>query len=314
MSAEHESAPPTRSPPGEHRVVEVARRQIGISTSAADFFALPNACFHQNGPLCRGGSAARYRPTPTAASAQQWRLDGEVSSAPGTRSSSTSRPGSRSPTPTAAAGLSGSAVRDRTLTVTLWAGRGALSPRRPRISPTPTATIIMTATWLQFSRFSEYEDRPETVVEHRELRRRRQQQSRAGVRARIVSLTFPKDLGGAGKGERRQHTPPRPHGARAPPAGVVIAAARRSTQRRSSRPNEASAPTCLRSRIHGRRHGAAASQAPSTLRARARLASTASGRSGEAAPRYRSHADDGQWRRRVEGRLRVQPAPRSRPR
>jgi len=41
-------------PPGTHRVFEVSGRQIGIFNIAGKFYALPNACFHQNGPLCRG--------------------------------------------------------------------------------------------------------------------------------------------------------------------------------------------------------------------------------------------------------------------
>ena len=41
-------------PDGKHIVVEVRGREIGVFNVRGRFFALPNACFHQNGPLCRG--------------------------------------------------------------------------------------------------------------------------------------------------------------------------------------------------------------------------------------------------------------------
>jgi nitrite reductase/ring-hydroxylating ferredoxin subunit len=43
--------------PGEHRVVQVGRREIGIFRVGNEFHALANHCPHQSGPLCRGRAA-----------------------------------------------------------------------------------------------------------------------------------------------------------------------------------------------------------------------------------------------------------------
>ena len=77
-------------PPGSHRVVEVNGRQIGVFNIDGEFYALPNACFHQNGPLCRGmlsgtaGGRRRQRLRARVAARRRGRR-----SARGTRSSST---------------------------------------------------------------------------------------------------------------------------------------------------------------------------------------------------------------------------------
>lgn len=39
---------------GEHIVVEVRGREIGLFNVGGRYYALPNVCFHQQGPLCRG--------------------------------------------------------------------------------------------------------------------------------------------------------------------------------------------------------------------------------------------------------------------
>jgi 3-phenylpropionate/trans-cinnamate dioxygenase ferredoxin subunit len=41
-------------PPGQHRIVEVAGRSIGVFNVRGEFFALRNRCPHQGGPLCLG--------------------------------------------------------------------------------------------------------------------------------------------------------------------------------------------------------------------------------------------------------------------
>ena len=41
-------------PPGTHRVVTVGRAEIGVFNVDGRFFALPNVCPHQFGPLCEG--------------------------------------------------------------------------------------------------------------------------------------------------------------------------------------------------------------------------------------------------------------------
>jgi len=78
VSAEHELCDAAAIAPGEHRVVEVAGRQIGIFNVGGSFYALPNACFHQNGPLCRGIVSGTLQADAASDFAPQWRLDGEV--------------------------------------------------------------------------------------------------------------------------------------------------------------------------------------------------------------------------------------------
>lgn len=40
--------------PGEHRVVQVGRRSIGVFRVGDEYYALADHCPHQGGPLCRG--------------------------------------------------------------------------------------------------------------------------------------------------------------------------------------------------------------------------------------------------------------------
>jgi nitrite reductase/ring-hydroxylating ferredoxin subunit len=40
--------------PGTHRVVQLGRAEVGIFNVAGTFYALPNICPHQFGPLCTG--------------------------------------------------------------------------------------------------------------------------------------------------------------------------------------------------------------------------------------------------------------------
>jgi len=78
MSAEHDVCAADEISPGEHRVVDIGGRQIGVFNIGGDFYALPNACFHQNGPLCRGMLSGTVQADERSAFAPEWRLDGEV--------------------------------------------------------------------------------------------------------------------------------------------------------------------------------------------------------------------------------------------
>src|SRR5215217_8411933 len=41
-------------PPGAHRVVALGRIEVGVFNVNGEFYALPNVCPHQFGPLCAG--------------------------------------------------------------------------------------------------------------------------------------------------------------------------------------------------------------------------------------------------------------------
>ena len=74
---------PADFPDGTHRIVEVDGRRIGVFRIGGRFYALPNRCPHQGGPLCEGrglmgtlvaDEAGGWRP--------RWAMDGEVIACP----------------------------------------------------------------------------------------------------------------------------------------------------------------------------------------------------------------------------------------
>jgi nitrite reductase (NADH) small subunit len=78
MSTEYEVGAAESIPPGQHRVVSAGDRQIGIFNLNGDFYALPNACFHQNGPLCRGRVSGTMFADADSGHKPEWRLEGEI--------------------------------------------------------------------------------------------------------------------------------------------------------------------------------------------------------------------------------------------
>jgi nitrite reductase (NADH) small subunit len=78
MKIEHTVCAAGTIAPGEHQVFEVAGRKVGIFNIGGSFYALPNACFHQNGPLCRGMVTGTLRADEQSSFKPEWRLDGEV--------------------------------------------------------------------------------------------------------------------------------------------------------------------------------------------------------------------------------------------
>jgi len=74
---------PADFPDGTHRVVEVDGRRIGVFRIKGRFYALPNRCPHQGGPLCEGRGLTG---TLVADAAEGWRprwvMDGEVIACP----------------------------------------------------------------------------------------------------------------------------------------------------------------------------------------------------------------------------------------
>jgi nitrite reductase (NADH) small subunit len=79
----HVVGPVADLPPGSHRVVEVAGREIGVFNIGGRIYGLPNRCPHQAGPVCtarvltgtlRADEGTDWRP--------QWVHDGEVIACP----------------------------------------------------------------------------------------------------------------------------------------------------------------------------------------------------------------------------------------
>jgi nitrite reductase (NADH) small subunit len=78
MSVEHTLGAAETILPGGHDVFTVAGRQIGVFNIDGDYFALANACFHQNGPLCRGTVSGTVVADAETGWRREWSLDGEV--------------------------------------------------------------------------------------------------------------------------------------------------------------------------------------------------------------------------------------------
>jgi len=65
-------------PDGHHVVIEVDGREIGVFNVGDRFYALPNACLHQNGPLCRGPLGGTLMADADSDWKPVWTLEGEV--------------------------------------------------------------------------------------------------------------------------------------------------------------------------------------------------------------------------------------------
>lgn len=65
-------------PEGRHIVVEVRGREIGLFNVRGRYYALPNACFHQNGPLCRGAISGTVACSVETGWKRAWVAEGEI--------------------------------------------------------------------------------------------------------------------------------------------------------------------------------------------------------------------------------------------
>ena len=65
-------------PEGQKKIVEVNGRQIGIFNVKGQFYALPNRCTHQAGPLCEGRISGTIVPDTTADWRPRWEHEGEI--------------------------------------------------------------------------------------------------------------------------------------------------------------------------------------------------------------------------------------------
>jgi nitrite reductase (NADH) small subunit len=78
MTNECEIARVEDVPEGTHKVVTVGGREIGIFNVRGTFYAVPNACFHQNGPLCRGAVSGTLIADAETDWKPMWVQEGEV--------------------------------------------------------------------------------------------------------------------------------------------------------------------------------------------------------------------------------------------
>jgi nitrite reductase (NADH) small subunit len=68
--------------PGESRVVTIGRLQIGLFRIGDDYYALPNTCPHQFGPVCSGRLNGAIVANAASGWQPEWVFDGEVVSCP----------------------------------------------------------------------------------------------------------------------------------------------------------------------------------------------------------------------------------------
>jgi nitrite reductase/ring-hydroxylating ferredoxin subunit len=69
-------------PEGTHRIVRVANREIGIFNVRGDYYALPNLCPHQRGPLCSGNVSGTLMYGPETDWKLAWVYEDEVITCP----------------------------------------------------------------------------------------------------------------------------------------------------------------------------------------------------------------------------------------
>jgi nitrite reductase/ring-hydroxylating ferredoxin subunit len=69
-------------PPGSHKVVKVGRAEIGVFNVRGQFYALPNLCTHQFGPLCEGTVNGTTACTAESGWRIEWVRDGEILTCP----------------------------------------------------------------------------------------------------------------------------------------------------------------------------------------------------------------------------------------
>ncbi len=65
-------------PVGSKRIVTVGGVEIGVFNVKGQFYALPNHCFHQGGPLCEGNVGATVVATKESGWKPEWVQEGEV--------------------------------------------------------------------------------------------------------------------------------------------------------------------------------------------------------------------------------------------
>jgi 3-phenylpropionate/trans-cinnamate dioxygenase ferredoxin subunit len=78
MTEEYVVATVDELPEGQHIVVEIGNREFGVFNVRGNYYALPNVCFHQNGPLCKGAVSGTVIASVETGWKREWTLDGEI--------------------------------------------------------------------------------------------------------------------------------------------------------------------------------------------------------------------------------------------
>ena len=78
MSAEYVVAKVEDLPEGSHKLVEAGGRELGLFNVRGQYYALPNACLHQNGPLCLGVVSGTVDASAETGWERTWVREGET--------------------------------------------------------------------------------------------------------------------------------------------------------------------------------------------------------------------------------------------
>lgn len=62
--------------PGERKILQLARRSIGIFNVNGTFYALKNSCIHDQAPVCLGKIGGTY--LPSAPAEFVWGMEGQI--------------------------------------------------------------------------------------------------------------------------------------------------------------------------------------------------------------------------------------------
>jgi nitrite reductase (NADH) small subunit len=79
---EHIVGPVEDFPPGTHRVVQLGRVEVGVFNVNGEYYALPNICPHQFGPLCAGTVNGTMACSAETGWRFEWVREGEIVTCP----------------------------------------------------------------------------------------------------------------------------------------------------------------------------------------------------------------------------------------
>jgi nitrite reductase (NADH) small subunit len=82
MPSEHVVANVGEIGVGDRRIVEINGREIGVFNVDGEYYALPNICIHQSGPLCAGRISGTLISNAETRWKLQWGFDGEIVTCP----------------------------------------------------------------------------------------------------------------------------------------------------------------------------------------------------------------------------------------
>ncbi len=78
MKAEYTLTQESDLPEGTHKVFQVGGREIGVFNVGGRYYALPNHCPHQNGPLCSGSVSGTTEARSDNGWKPVWAREGEI--------------------------------------------------------------------------------------------------------------------------------------------------------------------------------------------------------------------------------------------